>query len=335
MEKIRAAITGVGMYVPEKVVTNKDIEKLVDTSDEWIQERTGIRERRIVAAEQANSDLSERAAREALGMAGVEAGDIDLIIVATVTPDMMFPSTACLIQQRIGAVNAWGFDLSGACSGFLYALATGAQFIETGAYRKVLVVGTDVMSTIIDFEDRATCVLFGDGSGAVLLEPTTPDGLGLIDFKLHSDGSGGQFLHMPAGGSREPASRETVEAKKHYVQQDGRNVYKFAVKLMAEVSAQLLERNGFTSDDLKLFVPHQANLRIINSSVDRLKLRSDQVLVNIDRYANTTAATIPIGLAEAHHEGRIQAGDLVLLASFGAGFTWGGVLLRWAIPPSS
>ncbi len=319
------------MYVPERIVTNKEMEKLVETTDEWIQDRTGIRERRLIAAGEANSDLSVGAVRQALEMAGVGAGEIDLIIVATVTPDMMFPSTACVVQEKIQAVNAWGFDLSGACSGFLYALATGAQFIETGACKKVLVVGTDVMSTIVDFNDRATCVLFGDGSGAVVLEPSREEGIGILDFMLHSDGTGGQFLHMPAGGSREPASLETVEKKKHYVQQDGRNVYKFAVKLMAETAANILARNGLTPEDLRLFVPHQANLRIINSSVDRLKLRPDQVLVNIDRYANTTAATIPIGLSEAHQEKRIAKGDLVLLASFGAGFTWGSILLRWGI----
>ncbi len=319
------------MFLPETVVTNKDLEKRVDTTDEWIRERTGIIERRIVSDGQANSDLSVGAILDALKHTDTKPEDLDLIIVATVTPDMMFPSTACVIQEKIGASRAWGFDLSGACSGFLYALAAGAQFIETGTYKKVMVVGTDIMSSIIDFEDRATCVLFGDGAGAALLEPAGDGDSGILDFLLHSDGGGGQFLYMPAGGSRRPASLESVTQKQHYVHQDGRNVYRFAVKRMADVSATLLERNGLTADQLKLFVPHQANLRIIQSSVERLGLTPEQVLINIDRYANTTAATIPIGLAEAHREGRIRKGDLVLLASFGAGFTWGSLLLRWGM----
>jgi len=319
------------MCVPDKVVTNHDLEELVETSDEWIKERTGISERRFVSDGEVNSDLSARAILDALERRGVDPEEIDLIIVATVTPDMLFPSTACVIQEKVGAKNAWGFDLLGACSGFLYALATGAQFIENETYKKVLVVGTDVMSSIVNFEDRATCVLFGDGAGAVLLEASTEDGIGLLDFELKGDGTGGQFLYMPAGGSARPASIETVRKKMHYVHQDGRSVYKFAVKLMAGVSKDLMERNGFTSEDLQLFVPHQANLRIIKSCVDRLKLRPEQVLINIDRYANTTAATIPIGLFEALRDRRIEKGDLVLMASFGAGFTWGGVLLRWGI----
>ncbi len=331
MSQVRANVTAIGMYVPEKVLSNQDLESMVDTTDEWIQERTGIIERRIVSNGQANSDLSVMAVQDALRNSDTSPEDIDLIIVATVTPDMMFPSTACLIQDKIGARRAWGFDLSGACSGFLYALAAGAQFIQTGTHRKVLVVGTDVMSSIIDFEDRATCVLFGDGAGAALLEPTTEDECGILDFMLHSDGGGGQFLYMPAGGSRKPASLESVQNKQHFVHQDGRNVYKFAVKRMADVSGDLLERNGLTPKQVKLFVPHQANLRIIQSSVERLGLQPHQVLINIDRYANTTAATIPIGLTEAHREGRIRKGDLVLLASFGAGFTWGAVLLRWGM----
>ena len=244
---------------------------------------------------------------------------------------MMFPSTACLVQDRLGASKAWGFDLSGACSGFLYALSVGTQFIENGRYKKVIVVGTDVMTSIVDPQDRATCVLFGDGAGAVLLEPSDTDGIGVLDFVLRCDGSGGKHLKMPAGGSRMPASHETVDGRLHYVQQDGRSVFKFAVKYMAEVSAELLARNDLDVSALKLFVPHQANLRIINSTANRLKLRKDQVAVNIDRYANTTAATIPIGLFEYQESGKLQKGDLVLLASFGAGFTWGSVLLRWGI----
>jgi 3-oxoacyl-[acyl-carrier-protein] synthase-3 len=318
------------MYVPEKVVSNSDMEKFVETSDEWIMERTGIRERRFVAEGQANSDLAVKAVERALAVARVDPMEIDLIIVATVTPDMMFPSTACLIQDRIGAKKAWGFDLSGACSGFLYALMTGAQFIETGRHKKILVIGSDVMSSIIDFQDRATCVLFGDGAGAVVLEPTEEENA-ILDSILCADGSGGTFLYMPAGGSRQPATIETIQKRMHYVHQDGRNVFKYAVKLMADVSSELLKRHGFAPGDVKLYVPHQANLRIINAAKERLKLRDDQVAVNIDRYANTTSATIPSCLAEAHECGQLKAGDLVVLASFGAGFTWGSVLVRWGM----
>jgi len=318
------------MYVPEKIVDNTEMQKFVETSDEWIIERTGIRERRFVSDGQANSDLAVKAVEKALALAKTDPAEIDLIIVATVTPDMMFPSTACVIQDRIGAKKAWGFDLSGACSGFLYALMTGAQFIETGRHKKVLIIGSDVMSSIIDFQDRATCVLFGDGAGAVVLEPTEEENA-IVDSILCADGSGGTFLYMPAGGSRQPATVETVQKRMHYVHQDGRNVFKFAVKFMADVSLELLKRNGHTPEDVKLYVPHQANLRIINAAKDRLKLRDDQVAVNIDRYANTTSATIPSCLAEAQQCGRLKTGDLVVLASFGAGFTWGSVLLRWGM----
>ncbi len=317
------------MYVPEKRVTNDDLALLVDTSDEWIRERSGISERRIVSDGQANSDLSVKAIENAFQGGDFRPEELDLIIVATVTPDMMFPSTACIVQDKIGARNAWSFDLSGACSGFLYAMATGAQFVQTGMYKKVLVVGTDVMSSILNFEDRSTCVLFGDGAGAILLEPTEDEDVGIIDFLLHSDGAGGKFLYMPAGGSLHPASHETIDKKMHYVHQDGRNVFKYAVKLITQVSRDILERNGYTADDVNLLIPHQANLRIIQSSLERLGLSPDRVVINIDRYANTTAATIPIGLTEAHQQGRIKKGDLLLLASFGAGFTWGSVLLRW------
>ncbi|MEE8349705.1 MAG: beta-ketoacyl-ACP synthase III [Acidobacteriota bacterium] len=329
MKKRRAKITALGMYVPEHRMTNDDMAKLVDTSDEWIRERSGIQERRIIAKDQANSDLSVKAIENAFEGRDFRPEEIDLIVVATVTPDMMFPSTACIVQDKIGARNAWSFDLSGACSGFLYAMATGAQFVETGMCKKVLVVGTDVMSSILNFEDRTTCVLFGDGAGAVLLEPTEEENSGIIDFMLHSDGAGGKYLYMPGGGSLHPASHETVDKKMHCVHQDGRNVFKFAVKRISEVSAKILERNGYTSEDIGLYVPHQANLRIIQASLKRLGLSTDQVAINIGQYANTTAATIPIGLAEAHKNGRIENGDLVLLASFGAGFTWGSVLLRW------
>ena len=317
------------MYVPEKRVTNDDLALLVDTTDEWIRERSGISERRIVSDGQANSDLSVKAIENAFQGGDFRPEELDLIIVATVTPDMMFPSTACIVQDKIGARNAWSFDLSGACSGFLYAMATGAQFVQTGMYKKVLVVGTDVMSSILNFEDRSTCVLFGDGAGAILLEPTEDEDVGIIDFLLHSDGAGGKFLYMPAGGSLHPASHETIDKKMHYVHQDGRNVFKYAVKLITQVSRDILERNGYTADDVNLLIPHQANLRIIQSSLERLGLSPDRVVINIDRYANTTAATIPIGLTEAHQQGRIKKGDLLLLASFGAGFTWGSVLLRW------
>ncbi len=319
------------MYVPEKRVTNDDLAELVNTSDEWIRERTGIGERRVVADGECNSDLSAKAIENCLANSGVSAEEIDLIIIPTVTPDMAFPSTACLVQEKLGAKKAWGFDLSGACSGFLFALATGAQFVQTGTHKKVVIVGTDVMTSIIDPQDRATCVLFGDGAGAVLLEPTEDEGIGFLDFLLRADGSGGKYLHMPAGGSKNPASHETVDKRMHYVHQDGRTVFKFAVKYLTEVTLEILRRNGRVPEDLSLFVPHQANLRIIKSTAARLKLREDQIAVNIERYANTTAATIPISLFESYSNGRLKKGDLVVLASFGAGFTWGSVLLRWGI----
>jgi 3-oxoacyl-[acyl-carrier-protein] synthase-3 len=325
----RAKITAVSHYLPERRVTNKDLEQIVDTSDEWIVERTGIRERRIVAEGEATSDLGARAAKRLLERRGIDAAEIDLIIVATVTPDMFFPATACLVQTKIGAKNAWGFDLSGACSGFIYALATAQQFIVSGAHRKVLVVGADVMTSIIDFQDRATCVLFGDGAGAVLLEPADEGECGIIDFILRCDGAGGQFLYMPGGGSLNPASADTVAKKMHYVHQDGRNVFKFAVRGMVDISEEILRKHGVSAADLKLYIPHQANLRIINAAVEKMGLNQSQVAVNIDRYANTTAATIPICLSEAAECKQIQRQDLVLLASFGAGFTWGSLLLRW------
>jgi len=325
----RAKITAVSHYLPERRVTNKELEKIVDTSDEWIFERTGIRERRVVAKGQATSDLGAAAAMRLLEQRNLDPSEIDLIIVATVTPDMFFPSTACLVQTKIRAPKAWGFDLSGACSGFVYALATGAQFIATGAHTKVLVIGADVMTSIIDFQDRATCVLFGDGAGAVLLEAAEEGERGIIDFILHSDGTGGQYLSMPGGGSLNPATSESVAKKMHYVHQDGRNVFKFAVRGMAEVSEEILVKHGLTAADLKLYIPHQANLRIIKAAVDRMGLQEEQVAVNIDRYANTTAGTIPICLSEAVESKRIGRNDMILLASFGAGFTWASLLLRW------
>jgi 3-oxoacyl-[acyl-carrier-protein] synthase III len=325
----RTKVTAVSHYLPERRVTNKDLEKIVDTSDEWIFDRTGIRERRFAAKGQASSDLAAAAAKRLLEKRGLDPREIDLIIVATVTPDMFFPSTACLVQTKIGADNAWAFDLSGACSGFIYAMTTGAQFVQTGMHSKVLVIGSDVMTSIIDFKDRSTCVLFGDGAGAVLLEPAEDGERGIIDFVLRSDGAGGQFLHMPAGGSLNPASVETVQRKMHYVHQDGRNVFKFAVRGMSDISDEILQRHGLTASDLKLYIPHQANLRIINAAVDKMKLRKEQVVINIDKYANTTAGTIPICLSEAVESKALQKNDLVLLASFGAGFTWGSLLLRW------
>jgi 3-oxoacyl-[acyl-carrier-protein] synthase-3 len=325
----RSKITAVSHYLPERRVTNKDFEKVLDTSDQWIFERTGIRERRFVEKGVATSDLAAAAAKLLLKQRGIEAAELDLIIVGTVTPDMFFPSTACLVQEKIGAKNAWGFDLSGACSGFIYALATGSQFIASGVHRKVLVIGADVMTSIVDPEDRATCVLFGDGAGAVLLEPTENDEKGIIDFILKSDGSGGQYLYMPAGGSLNPSTAETVKKKMHYVHQDGKNVFKYAVRGMADVSHEILVKNSIDSQNIRLYVPHQANLRIIQAAVDRMKLDNSRVAVNIDKFANTTAATIPICLSEAAENKTLNKNDLVLLASFGAGFTWGSLLLSW------
>jgi 3-oxoacyl-[acyl-carrier-protein] synthase III len=326
---LRAKITASSHYLPERRVTNLELQQTVDTSDSWIVERTGIRERRVVAKGQATSDLAAEAVKSLLQKRGIDASEIDLIIVATVTPDMMFPSTACLVQHKVGAKKAWGFDLSGACSGFVYALATGAQFISAGTHKKVLVIGADVMTSIIDFNDRATCVLFGDGAGAVLLEPAAGDEVGVMDFLLRSDGSGGQYLYMPAGGSLNPPSVETVQKKMHYVHQDGKNVFKYAVRGMADISAEILEKNSIPSKDIKLFIPHQANLRIIKAAVDRMKLDDSQVAINIDRFANTTAGTIPICLSEAVENKKIVSGDKVLMATFGAGWTWGSLLLRW------
>lgn len=327
----QAKITAAGKYLPERRLTNFDIEKIVNTTDQWIRERTGITERRIVEKGQACSDLAAAALRRTLDLRGLRADELDLIIVATVTPDMFFPSTACLVQDKVGAKNAWGFDLSGACSGFLYALATGAQFIQTGAHKRVAVIGSDVMTSILDFEDRATCVLFGDGAGAVLLEPAEEGETGIIDWLLRSDGSGGQYLKMPGGGSLNPASTETVAKKMHYVHQEGAQVFKFAIRGMADVSLELLNKHNLSPQDLALYVPHQANIRIIDAAVDRLGLDRSRVAVNIDRYANTTAATIPLCLAEAQADEHLKKGDLVMLASFGAGFTWGSMLLRWSI----
>src|SRR5580698_4891911 len=316
--RIAAKITGVAGYLPPKVMTNADFEKILDTSDEWIRTRTGIRERHIVEVGKATS-----------GMA-TEAAEIDLIVLASVTPDMFFPATACLVQDRIGAKNAWGFDLSAACSGFAYALTVGAQFVGAGTHKKALVIGSDSMSRILDYKDRATCILFGDGAGAVLLEQAK-DGEGILDFQHDIDGSGGAYLYMPGGGSLNPSTHETVDKNMHVVHQDGSQVFKYAVRRMAELAADLLERNGFKGDDLALVVPHQANLRIIRAMQERLGVDDSKVMVNIDRYGNTTAGTIPLGMWDAIAQGRLKKGDLVLLAAVGAGYTTGGVLMRWAM----
>lgn len=328
MTTLRAAITSLGRYLPERIMTNDDLAAFVDTSDEWIRTRTGIQQRHVAEPGTPTSELAVRAARQCLERRGVGADEIDLIIVATVTPDMLFPATACLVQEKLGARHAWGFDMEAACSGFLYALTQGAQFIATGAHRKVLVIGAEVMTSILNYQDRTTCVLFGDGAGAVLLEPAH-DGTGLLDFCHEIDGSGGSFLRMPAGGSLKPSSHETVTQRLHFVQQDGGHVFKYAVRKMAEAGVRVLERNDLGPAAVDLFVAHQANIRIINAAQERLGLPDSKVVKNIHRYGNTTAATVPLALATALDEGRLRAGDLVLMASVGAGFTVGALLLRW------
>jgi len=327
--RITAKITGVAGYVPPRVVTNFDLEKITDTTDEWIRTRTGIIQRHYADPGVASSHLGTEAARKLLAVKGVPAEEIEMIVLATVTPDMLFPSTACLIQDRLGASKAWGFDLSAACSGFVYALTVGAQFVGAGLHKKVLVIGSDVMTSILDFKDRATCVLFGDGAGAVLVEPAS-DSEGVIDFLNDVDGSGGCNLYMPAGGSLHPSSHETVEKRMHYVHQEGAQVFKYAVRRMSELAVEILERNGLTSRDLALVVPHQANLRIIRAMQERLGVDDSKILINIDHFGNTTAATIPLGLMDALEEKRLCKGDLVLLISVGAGYTTGAMLLRWA-----
>ncbi|MGH9740165.1 MAG: beta-ketoacyl-ACP synthase III [Candidatus Acidiferrales bacterium] len=329
-QRIAAKITGVAGYLPPRVVTNADMEKIVDTNDEWIRTRTGIRERHFAAPGMASSHMGTEAAKKLLALKGVDPAEIEMIVVATVTPDMFFPATACLIQDRLGATNAWGFDLSGACSGFLYAFTVAAQFVGAGTHKKALAIGSDVMTSILDFKDRATCVLFGDGAGAVLVEPTTSDAEGIIDFVNEVDGSGGCNLYMPGGGSLHPTSQETVEKRMHYVHQEGQQVFKYAVRRMSELACEMLQRNGLSSRDLALVVPHQANLRIIRAMQERLGVDDSKVMVNIDRYGNTTAATIPLGLRDAVEQGRLRKGDLVLLIAVGAGYTTGAVLMRWA-----
>ena len=327
---VRAKISALATYVPPRILSNSDLEKMVETSDEWITSRTGIRERHIVDKGTATSDLAVAAAQKALAERGLTPNDVEAIVVGTVTPDMLFPSTACVVQHKLGAKGAWGFDLSAACSAFVYALQTGAQFIATGAHKKVLVIGADVMSSIIDYTDRATCVIFGDGAGAVLLEPAEDDSVGLIDFMHEIDGSGGCALYMPGGGSLHPSTHETVEKKMHYVHQDGQAVFKYAVRKMADLCEKILLRNGIKGSDIDAFIPHQANRRIITATADRLKLKPESVIINIDRYGNTTAATIPLAMETAREEGKLKKGSLVLLASVGAGFTTGVTLLRWA-----
>ncbi|MGA2436468.1 MAG: beta-ketoacyl-ACP synthase III [Bryobacteraceae bacterium] len=328
MPKVK--ISALGCYVPPRLLTNSDLEKMVDTSNEWILARTGIVERHIAAPEMATSDLAVEAAKAALAQRGIEASDLDAIIVCTVTPDMLFPSTACIVQDRLGANRVWGFDLIAACSSFLFGLTTGAHLVAAGTHRKVMVIGADTMSRIIDYTDRATCVLFGDGAGAMILEPSEDESEGFIDFLHQIEGFGGQYLNMPAGGSRRPASIETVEQRMHYVHQDGQHVFKYAVRKMYEVCAELLEKNGLKAQDLALMIPHQANLRIISATADRLGLASDRVMINIERYGNTTSGTLPLAAGDAVQQGKLKKGDLVLFATVGAGYTCGAALWRWA-----
>jgi 3-oxoacyl-[acyl-carrier-protein] synthase III len=326
----RAKITALGRYVPPKVVTNHDLAKRIDTHHDWIVERTGILERHMVEPGTPTSELAAKAVGDLLQRRGIEADEIEVIIVATVTPDMFFPATACLVQNKVRASRAWGFDVSAACSGFLYALTIGAQFIQSGAHDKVVVIGADVMSSIINFEDRTTCVLFGDGAGAVLLEPSESEEIGILDYMHEIDGSGAQFLNMPGGGSLNPPSHETVDKKMHYVHQDGQPVFKYAVRKMGEASRGILERNGLEGNDVDLFIAHQANMRIINAAADRLGLDESKVVKNIYKYGNTTAATIPLAIGDAIDDGRMKKGSLVLFAAVGAGYTVGSVLARWA-----
>lgn len=328
--KYNAEITAVGMYVPDKVLDNKYFESIVDTNDEWILTRTGIKERRVLV-DGATSDLATRACQDLFKTTSVKPEDIDLIIVSTVTPDMFFPSTACLVQNNIGAKNAWAFDLSAACSGFLFGLKTGASFIESGNYKKVLVIGADKMSAITDYTDRNTCILFGDAAAAVLLEPTENLEYGIRDQLLYVDGSGKEALNMKGGGSLNPASHETVDKKWHYIYQDGKAVFKVAVKGMADVSAEIMEKNNLKSEDVAFLVPHQANLRIIDATAQRMGVSKDKVMINIDKYGNTTAATIPLCLVDYYRAGKVKKGDNLILAAFGAGYTWGAIYLKWSL----
>jgi len=327
--QVRAKISSVGAYVPPRLLTNADLEKMVTTNDQWIVERTGIRQRHIVEKGVATSDLAAEAAKCCLQKRGIEASELDAILVATVTPDMFFPATACLVQEKIGATGAWGFDLSAACSGFLYALQMGAKLVESGAHKKVMVIGADVMSSILDYTDRSTCILFGDGAGAVLIEAAEEGEIGLVDFVHEIDGSGASSLYMPGGGSLNPSTAETVAAKMHFVHQEGGAVFKVAVRKMAELSETLLTRHGLTAADVDLFIPHQANKRIILATAERLGMPEEKIVINIGEYGNTTGGTIPLAMHTALEEGRLKKGMVVLLASFGGGYTVGATLLRW------
>ena len=321
-------IIGLGMYVPDTVLTNKELEKIVDTDDTWITERTGIKERRIVDKDMATSDLAAKAGANALADAGLSAEDIDLIIVATATPDMLFPSVACLVQDKLKASKAAAFDLSAGCSGFVYGLATGAQFIKTGLYKKVLVIGAEVISRILDWQDRGTCVIFGDGAGAVVLSETK-EGFGILGLHLGADGSGGELLKQPAGGSRIPASLESIDGRQHFLYMNGNEVFKFATKIMGEAAVKALENAGMTPADIDLLIPHQANIRIIQSAAKRLKMPLEKVIINVDKYGNTSAASIPIAMTEALKAGKINNGDVLVLVGFGAGLTWGSCVIKW------
>ena len=325
----RVKISALGTYVPPKVLTNADLEKMVETNDQWITERTGIKERHILDQGLGTSDMAAEAARRCLAQRGIDATEVEAILVGTVTPDMLFPSTACLVQNKIGANGAWGFDVSAGCSGFVFALQAGAKLVESGAHKKVLVIGGDANSRMVDYTDRTTCILFGDGAGAVLLEPCEGDEIGLIDFVHEIDGSGGPALNLAAGGSLRPASAETVAAKQHYIHQDGQTVYKFAVRKMAEATTRVLERNGVSSQELGCFIPHQANKRIITATAERLGMDDSRVIVNIEKYGNTSGGTIPLAMGTAIEQGKLHKGDLVLIAAAGAGFTVGAALLRW------
>jgi 3-oxoacyl-[acyl-carrier-protein] synthase-3 len=325
----RAKISALGTYVPPRILSNADLEKMVDTNDQWIRERTGIRERHLADKGVGTSDLASEAARRCLTSRGMDASELQALLLATVTPDMLFPATACLVQEKIAAKGAWGFDLSAACSGFLYVLQVGVKLVESGAHERVLVIGADVMSSIIDYTDRSTCILFGDGAGAALIEPAGEGEIGMIDFIHEVDGSGATSLYMPAGGSLHPATAETVANKMHYVHQEGGAVFKVAVRKMTELSEAVLTRNGLTADDIDLFIPHQANLRIIQSTAERLGMPEEKIVINIGEYGNTTGATIPLAMGTAIEQGRLKKGMTVLLASFGGGYTVGATLLRW------
>ena len=328
MSKIRAAITGIEAFLPEYVLTNEELSRMVDTSDEWIMQRVGIKERRILKGEGlATSDMGAEATKKLLHKMGVKPEEIDLVLVATVTPDMAFPSTACIIAEKAGIKNFWGFDISAACSGFLYTLQTATHFIETGKYKKVLVVASDKMSSITDYTDRTTCILFGDAAVAMLLEPTTEE-VGVMDYMLEADGVGKDSLYLKAGGSLKPASHATVDAKEHFLYQDGKSVFKVAVSKMADVSVAMMEKNNITPEDLAWFVPHQANLRIIDAVGRRMGISKDKVMINIEKYGNTTAATIPLCLWEL--ENSLKKGDKLILSTFGGGYTWGSIYLKWA-----